>query len=193
LFAAAAMRGLFVTDDRAAIGYPPDEPVPGAVSTALVFQQWLATATLEQRRGYAGLNRARSLQVSAAGRARAAVAMLVLGDAKATKIREVCWSRRGEDWWTSTATWAPSELTRLPAETFDAIIDCGGRIRHAVTQHQITERDFRLDVAEVAQLILTQDWTGPGTVPPWSKSAKISQPPPRTGYKDYPSYIAYRY
>lgn len=195
LLVAGLTRGFRVSDDRLAIAYPPDATLPAERVATLAFWEWLASASLDERRVFAGASCGRAARVSAAARKDAAVAMLVLGNASAVRFRGLLWALDDDDdkWFVGRATWAPSELATFPAEIFDAVLGLitEGRVRTAVRKGHVKEAKFRLTVAKVVKLMVWQSWAGPETPPAWSESVTISHPPPPTGYKEYPSYPAY--
>lgn len=163
LFVAALQCGFRVHDDRVAIAYPPDVRAPLAES--LSFQQRLATASVEQRRAFAGLNPERAARVSATRRRNAAIVMLVLGDAQATAFRTRLWTKAKDQWSIDRPTWAPSELTSLPPDAYEAAVQFDGCLMTAVSNGWLQESRFRLDIQKVVQAMLGQKWEGPEKIP----------------------------
>jgi hypothetical protein len=66
--------------------------------------------------------------------------MAVLGDSEASLLRHQMWKFDDEKWELTRATWAPSELTTLPAEAFDALLGLEGKVRTAVTEGKTSEK-----------------------------------------------------
>lgn len=128
---AAVARGLPVCHWLAPVGYPPGVATPKGLNGGLLNLAQLAPPTLEQLPTEGSRRKARRLAASPEQRIKAGVAMSVLGDSVATKLRTELWVREADGWllphqaeWASVrrdpAGWA--ELLGFSDELTDQIV-----------------------------------------------------------------------
>jgi hypothetical protein len=167
---AAVSRGLPVTHPLAPLGYPPGVPVPRAHSAALLRLARLAPLPASRAPSESPRRRSRREAVDVEDRVRAGVAVSVLGDSVATKLRKIVWVRDCGLWTIRKLDELSWQKPRADAEYWAGVLGIGS----ALTLVELPKLFHPLAPADVVNIILRRNLCG-DVLPPWSDQVRLDQ------------------